>query len=60
MGNDNEERRRNFRAMFERPLTPEQESSICDLLHGYFCGPPEFVKRMRERYAGHLRIKIAA
>ena len=60
LGDDDEERRRHFRAMFEKPLTPDHESSIRDLLHGHFCGPPEFVKRMREKYADHLRLKRAA
>ena len=60
MGENNEERRRNFRAMFERPLSPEMESSVRDLLHSHFCGPPDFVQRMRQRYADHLRLKCAA
>ena len=60
LGDDAEERRRNFRAMFEKPLTPQMESSIRDLLHSHFCGPPEFITRMRDRYAAHLRLKRAA
>jgi putative transposase len=60
LGDDDEERRRNFRALFEEPLSPEREASIGTMLRSYFCGPPEFVRRMRERYAGHLRLKLAA
>jgi putative transposase len=60
LGGNDEERRRNFRAMFEKPLTPQMESSIRDLLHSHFCGPPEFVRNMRDRYASHLRLKRAA
>jgi REP element-mobilizing transposase RayT len=57
LGDNDEERRRNFRAMLETPLVAEAESSIRELLRSSFCGPPDFVRRMRQQYAYYLRLK---
>lgn len=56
LGSDDKERRRRFRELVEVQLSPEKIEMIKNMLRWQFIGPPDFILRMRQKYAFQLRL----